>query len=852
MRKLIFLLFIVFSTLSFLHAQCDEAIELGIEVQDACIGETGSVNLSISGGVPPYLVNVAQSIAPNTALNNLAVGIYPLRIEDAAGCVIDTSFTINKLAGPSIENVSIIDASPTCLGSFNAVITGDAVTIVVTNESGEIVASSFPVTNLVAGRYKIVVEDINGCQEERPVIVDTVETLRIDANNIIHATEECGTSGGDFDLVISGGNPPYAYEYERSISPPLAPGTYNITVTDVGACSADISITILSEGDCERISLSGQIIEDANENCQADIEEIVRPFWPIFVDLVKDSVLDEGKIRIPVDTDTLGIRYTQVDSEQAYQLDFDFGAFWNFEYKYIKLSTTADNGCSTQHYFSIDDFLGGNPLADFQFLVAPFIDCPMLTVDIIAPRLRRGFQNTYYVQYCNYGDKAAEAAYVDVDFDPDVSYLNSSIVADFLSENTYRFNLGSIEGSECGTFTIEVEVSNQSELGQTHCTEAHIYPDAPCISSPDWSGAEIEVDVRCEDDKVIFSVENIGDGPVNDVLFSVVTEELIMMPAPYRIDLNALNRVEYTFPGNGNTYGMEVGQVADFPFPSRPIAIIEGCGTNANGSFSKGIVNNFPQNDYEPYKSIDCQENRSAYDPNDKRGLPRGIYEEHFVELNTDIEYQIRFQNTGTDTAFNVVLLDTLSAYLDWGSIQVGASSHAYEFDRISDNVLRIQFRNILLPDSTTNEVASHGFINFRVSQHHDIPLGSVIENSAAIYFDYNEAIITNTTFHTVDIRFLKTFNFIQSDLSEEVKITVHPNPFELETKIIVTNPKNLPLHFELYDLVGRLLYGTEMPSNELSINRKELNLAAGTYLFRVVSHGHPIGIGKLVVTNED
>jgi len=58
---------------------------------------------------------------------------------------------------------------------------------------------------------------------------------------------------------------------------------------------------------------------------------------------------------------------------------------------------------------------------------------------------------------------------------------------------------------------------------------------------------------------------------------------------------------------------------------------------------------------------------------------------------------------------------------------------------------LVFHFENILLPDSTVNEPASHGFVQFRINQLTDNPIGTVIENTADIYFDLNKAIVTNT-----------------------------------------------------------------------------------------------------------
>ena len=122
----------------------------------------------------------------------------------------------------------------------------------------------------------------------------------------------------------------------------------------------------------------------------------------------------------------------------------------------------------------------------------------------------------------------------------------------------------------------------------------------------------------------------------------------------------------------------------------------------------------------------------------------------------------IRFQNTGTDTAYRVVVLDTLSTYLDIETIRLGMSSHNYRFfvDGNEDfQVLRFEFENINLPDSTTDEPASNGFIKFKINQKANNAIGTLIKNSAAIYFDFNSPIITNVIFNKVAILPLRNSN---------------------------------------------------------------------------------------------
>ncbi len=76
------------------------------------------------------------------------------------------------------------------------------------------------------------------------------------------------------------------------------------------------------------------------------------------------------------------------------------------------------------------------------------------------------------------------------------------------------------------------------------------------------------------------------------------------------------------------------------------------------------------------------------------------------IEPMTPIDYQIRFQNTGTDTAFTVVIRDTLSSWLDVESFKVGISDHTFRTDFEGSNILKFTFDHILLPDSNVNEAA--------------------------------------------------------------------------------------------------------------------------------------------------
>ncbi|WP_221405398.1 DUF7619 domain-containing protein, partial [Flexibacter flexilis] len=131
-----------------------------------------------------------------------------------------------------------------------------------------------------------------------------------------------------------------------------------------------------------------------------------------------------------------------------------------------------------------------------------------------------------------------------------------------------------------------------------------------------------------------------------------------------------------------------------------------------------------------------------SFDPNDKQA--REAISPAQIAAGEYIDYTIRFQNTGTDTAFTVVIADTLESNLQANTLEMVASSHNVRTS-MKGNVVYFEHLNILLPDSNVNEKASHGFVSFRIKPQTNLALGTNISNKAAIYFDYNAPVITNT-----------------------------------------------------------------------------------------------------------
>ena len=136
-----------------------------------------------------------------------------------------------------------------------------------------------------------------------------------------------------------------------------------------------------------------------------------------------------------------------------------------------------------------------------------------------------------------------------------------------------------------------------------------------------------------------------------------------------------------------------------------------------------------------------------SFDPNDKQARTTGGSGDTWVlEEDSSITYTLRFQNTGTASATNVVLRDTLSELLDLTTLRILGASHAYAVGLDSTRELRLTFDHIMLPDSGANEFASHGFAQFSISPIADLVAGNSINNYAGIYFDFNPPVLTNTS----------------------------------------------------------------------------------------------------------
>lgn len=566
----------------------------------------------------------------------------------------------------------------------------------------------------------------------------------------------------------------------------------------------------------------GNIFQDFNIDCSATEEELDLENWNVQV--VNDSLNFYGN------TDAEGNYYIPVDVRIGNPMDYVVSVVPPSEYW-----ESCDNDIAiTLPYLDT---------MQVDFPMQALVNCPFMTAQLGNTSFRPCESATVYVNYCNDGTAIAENATVDITLDEALTFDNATITPSQIDGQTYTFPLGNVDINECGSFEIELSVACEGlELGDVLCLEAHLTPDDLCeVPGLLWSGALLQLTYTCDTDSIHYQIENVGTNGMGAELEYVIIEDAVLLrEGTFDLDPTQVKQTD-ALPLNETVYHLFAQQEPGAPGPDWLSLSTMGCPLDNSPTF-----NEFPQYSGDPFTIIFCPEVVGPFDPNDKQAIPTGFGDDNNILPNTDLDYTIRFQNTGTDTAFRVVIVDTLTTHLDPATVVPGPSSHPYDFRLNGEGVLSFIFNNIALPDSNVNVAASQGFVSFKVAQRQNLAIGTRIENRAGIYFDFNEPIITNTAFHTV-----KTLiNIVSGSVNvatPKLQVKVMPNPMKNGAWIRLEGQEEQGLvTLRLFDVSGRMVKQVHGMENEIWLERSDL--MSGMYFFNMEKEGIWQASGKIIV----
>lgn len=566
----------------------------------------------------------------------------------------------------------------------------------------------------------------------------------------------------------------------------------------------------------------GTVFYDENEDCTFAGTEVSLPHWVV-------QATGNGQTY-----------YGVADEIGNYEINVPAG---EYEVEVIPISAYWANAC--QDNYTINFGTAADTLT-VDLAMKAIVLCPIIDVKIATSRLRRCFSNTYEVDYCNTGTSPSADSYIDLRLDEHLTVDSADLAYTMLDEQVYRFMIGTVGLGECGGFKVHTTLACDQDIpvGQVHCVEAHAFPDTLCLGdNQNWDGSEIVVDGFCRSDTVFFRIENIGVGDMaSPQTYIVIEDQIILYEKNFQLDKGTF--LMDTIIGMANEYTIIARQSDGSPFGDYPNITILNCGAD-----STSLRLHLPLSDASPFVDIHCLENVDSFDPNDKAGSPIGWGNEKLIFPNTEIAYKIRFQNTGTDTAYTVLIKDLIPATLDVKSLRPGSSSHPYTWSIEENNSLTFTFDNILLPDSTTNLAASQGFVNFTIAQQKDLPIGTTISNTAAIYFDFNEPIYTNQTLHKVGT----LFSGVPTNVKDKPLITqqliVFPNPFDKQTNFRIKDLPSQAVQLQLFDIMGQLIRTEQFPNTSFEMSRD--GLPAGLYTYQLMLADGGWASGKVLIVDK-
>ncbi len=743
---------LVFSQMTFSYIFSNDAI---------CNGSCdGDLEVIVQNGSYPVTIDLTNIIGETyTQVNdstflftNMCAGNYNIEVTDASVTTIDSNVVVAEPPMLDLFPGAVMDV--TCNGSCDGMAdvmafggTAPYTYFWITGETTPFIAG------LCAGVYDVDVIDANGCNQFLSIVINeppaiTLSTTSNDAT--------CSTGcNGDITITATGGVGALTYSIDNGV-------TFQASSVFTNLCNGQYDIVVM----------------DANGCIQTSTVTLGTPVLSSSSITHSDCGLSTGTITPGISGGIAPLTYTWVGPNGFTANTEDIS---NLESGPYSLTVTDDSSCNYQFNYIINDIPGtginanltaqdascadGSVTANITLGTAPFDlnwsngDSTMSINNLLSGGYSltitdaNGCAGTFnaVVNDISSGNCSSISGYVYNDDNNNCSYdggdtpLPNRIVTANPGNYTrltdangyYEFNI------PYGSY----QISASAATGYNPSCNSSGINVTTSVGTPTFTDQDFGDTINILPDMAVYlSAQNVRPllptyhylylnnntiAPISGTLYCLIDTSITYgscSVAPDQINGDTLiwNISNYTGSGTFTTiYG--TGPNAPLGTPLEHCAWFETA-----------------QNEVTTINNQYCLNHvvTGSYDPNDKAVIPDGD-----IRLkDSTLEYLVRFQNTGTDTAFTVVITDTMSNYLDLSTLEILGESHPMTYQIVNNNVLVFTFNNILLPDSNVNEPASHGYVAYKIRQQQSNVIGDVIENTANIYFDFNAPIITYTT----------------------------------------------------------------------------------------------------------
>lgn len=751
-----------------------------------CLQNDGSVIAFGSGGVPPYTYQYSNNANTQT-VNGLSSGYYQVTVTDANGCRGTNGFLITSSTPITVTHVTTPSSCSIPNGGSNLTVNGGTPPYSVI---WNVPQTGTTLSGVTQGTYSFVVTDNVGCVRNGSVQVPFINPLNA---TILGTSPVCSVSLGAATIYAMGGTPPINYLWStnatsNSISG-LNAGYYQCTVSDAAGCTVtkNVSLSLITpiQIGITKVPESGFFNNDGS--ITATVYGGQSPYtysWSNGQTTSSISNLSQGSYFLEV-TDANGCTN---------------GLHIFLPCNNCSLANNNNNSCRIEG--TVYNDLNGNCVQDpgengihnIMMMCSGFgydytdingyysFDVPTGTYDV-----SEVIQAIYPLSSCqnNLNTISVVAA---PNCSTTLNFANTtSTLHDLKILNTAY--IPPIPGSMFDQYTIVTNNGtlneNNIQLGYMHdgqmpfnyATIPYVLLDA--VNEPNW-----------------FSVQSGFPALDPGVSTTIINKYMTPTNIPLGTQLYFRDTVCYQSP------------ISDW-------------------------VNDYtPWNNCHTYQPVVV----ASYDPNCKEVSPRGEGPQGNIGRQVEyLNYVIHFQNTGTYPAQLVVLRDTLDGDLDWETLQPGWSDHSYTASIDNNGVLEFRFENINLPDSASNPLASMGMVSYSVKIKNNLPDLTEITNSAAIYFDYNAPVITNTTINTI----VDSLTGITETSPEEMNAVIYPNPSNDRCNLMIQlQDENSSVQIVITDITGKIIDDNRVAlmsgTNKIELNTS--NYVNGIYFVTIIS----------------
>ena len=823
----------------------------------------GTAMATGSGGVAPYTYLWSNG-ATSQSIGGLSSGNYNCKVTDAQGCYKTgyyfVSQAINLTFNPSVTNATCVQNN----GSILGFVSGGTAPYTFLWSNG---ATSQNVTGLAGNTtYNVQITDANNCKGTGSVYVNASTPVTA---TYVTSPSACTLTTGGATLTASGGLAPYTtvwYTYPTNTTGNAisnkASGNYSFRITDANGCIRTGSALIPSLSTLNAsINSTGVVCPATTGSLAATVSGTNGPFtytWsngssaaaingvPVgsYYCTIRDAVgCTLTKYASVIQSNPISVGFSSTPASCIYAADGSVlanasGGTAPYTYTWSNTQTGATaTGLTTGYYH-------------------------------VAVTDANGCRNNYSSTHVGYNAAASSCyctitgtVYVDANNNcvRDAGENGISNVQIHCSGFGYSYtNANGVYSFKVptGTYTVSESVQQIYPLAscQANNTVVSVTAASGCVSTVNFANNVLPI----HDLHIITTSVNQpvpGNSYIQKVIVQndgTLSESTIKLGYTHDGQLSYSNSTPWTLAQqNAGMYPNWYSITSGFPvlnagaasasfvnytvptnIPINTVLSFQDTVAHTAPLASAWLTDNTPWNNVNYHQAVVV----SSYDPNFKEVSPKGTGAPGYISVNDSmLTYVVHFQNEGTYYAQNIVVVDSLSPFLNIASLRPGYSDKSYTTTVNENGVIRFRFDNINLPwKSAYGDAMSSGMFTYSVKLKHGLSTGTQIKNTAAIYFDYNEPVITNTTLNTIGEAgsvSVKEQKAISAD-----DVLLFPNPANNSFAIRISAAEKTESELSITDISGRVLSQRplSLQAGENTLRENTAHLQSGIYFVQL------------------